>query len=380
MLKATDDADAIGRECVRMFRDMRIKILEIRGVGISINKLEPAGGKDDGGKSIVDMFANAKSKEVKKVESFASAEDSASGGEETFVDGRAQSAKPDLDKAMAAKPQPAARASASSTDYSMTAGELDESVLKELPPEMQAEIRRQFKLPPAPGVSATGINPFARTAAAAKGKHPAALKSATVNPKDRNQVQQKLGLPKHAGVAKHGNAVRLHGRYAEALPSPSQVDPSVFNKLPPEMRKELEDQWKRVQPGKRGAAVDRERSPIKKPKTDAAPATAYSAPSLMGKTDLDDVRDLIGEWISSCPDSGPVEDDCATFVMYCGDLIKEGMLEAIEAVTSYLYRHAKGKEGWKAEVAKMMEKVQVQVKGRYGCESAVISSFDIYFD
>lgn len=388
LLKGTSDGELIGKECVNMFRAMAIEVLEIRGLGIQVAKLEPADGKRGEGKSIVELFGNvvAKGKEVRREEG------EGSGSEERPAKrARSESVQPVERADIPAKsvdPFAGAKAVASRSNLvPQTADQIDEDVLKELPPELQAEILRGLKQPPRPGLSATGINPFARTAAA-KPKPSAPSKPA---PAKSNALSKMMGVSRTAAQPKRNPAVILRGQMAEALPSPSQVDPEVFAAMPDDVKEELKRHWNALKRPLAGAHA----APLKRAKTEpaavdkasnSAPAPAAVAPKesagdrepdLMGKTDPDDVRTLIREWIGSCPDDGPMDEDRATFEAYCGQLLARGSLDAVESVVSYLARHGMDKQGWKSAVEAIVGNVQVLVEKRYGNTSAVLASIKV---
>ncbi|KAI9026196.1 hypothetical protein DFJ74DRAFT_755613 [Hyaloraphidium curvatum] len=374
LLRATGDGELIGKECVQMFRALRLDVLEIRGVGISISKLEPADGKGEGGRSIVELFGNSKGREIqrapsleaedtlaeepKHLEELISRRGSTSELAVTVVDDEEPKARQEVLAARAA--------SAAPSIHPESAEQIDESVLRELPPELQAEVFRQYKLPPRPGVTATGINPFARTAAAAKHKSAPAPR-AKVPEKEKSLVERMFGAARGVGVAKKRPAVILRGQYADALPSPSQIDPQVLAELPESVRKELEQSYRMLKRPFAGMGNDDPSPPPKKQKGKADEPVAASvpapkvaeAPSLMGATDLDDVRKLIREWIASCPEEGPLEEDCETFVVYCAALVRNRMLDVVESVASYIWRHAGGKDKWVTGVRALLERAQV---------------------
>lgn len=425
LLQATGDGEVIGRECVRMYRDLHMEVLEIRGIGIHMSKLEQADAKGKGMRKIMDMFGNAvaagKGKEVVRDEEgsgVGSGAEESVGGDAPRSE-RARSVSVEIQEvAVAAKVAPnkqlTTRAGSSSKPAAPIAGDLhptsvdqlDESVLKELPPDVQAQVLRDLKLPPKPGVSATGVNPFARTtAAAAKGSKPPAKPSFTSNNNNNNssknqpRIQSRLGPSSKTTVAaKHANkSVRLFGLAAEALPSRDEIDPAVLAELPADVQKELQEGWRVMDSGKKrnGGGVDG--GALKKFKADAAgpaakvgvaakpaaqqkPASPPPAappkptvPELMGKTDPDEVRQLLRDWIDSCPDDGPLEADLGTFVEYCKDLVQVNGLGPVESVVACLARHAKGKQGWTASVKSVVGTMQGVIEAKYEGKSAVLA-------
>ena len=59
---ATNDPKLIGRECINILRHMKVKASDLRGIGIQVQKLEPAtvgGHRSKGNQSILN-FATAK--------------------------------------------------------------------------------------------------------------------------------------------------------------------------------------------------------------------------------------------------------------------------------------------------------------------------------
>ncbi|XP_067140610.1 DNA repair protein REV1 isoform X2 [Centruroides vittatus] len=185
-----------------------------------------------------------------------------------------------------------------------------------------------------------------------------------------------------------------------ALPNFSQIDQTVFDVLPNEVKQEIMDAY-----SKRSIHPLMQKSPIKSPfkspkksptsknktrkktKTKMKSATnnlrtktidtviksatitkeeCTRKPNLCGATSLDDVKQLLSEWVEFSP--VPRDDDVTIFSQYMVDVAKEKNLEKLDRIIKYLHRLVKNtsNEDWQAMFKNIVSSVQSTMMQIYG--------------
>ncbi|KAJ7398418.1 hypothetical protein BTVI_125128 [Pitangus sulphuratus] len=208
------------------------------------------------------------------------------------------------------------------------------------------------------------------------------------------------------------------------VPSASQIDKSVLEALPPDLREQVE-QICTIQQGE--SYGDSKKEPIngcntallsqpvgtvllqipelQEPNTnmgidvialpafsqpEAVPSTSDSsgpsalqthqqpgsfrpqAPNLAGAVEFNDVKALLKEWITTISD--PMEEDILQVVKYCTDLIEEKDLEKLDLVVKYMKRlmQSSVESVWNMAFDFILDNVQVVLQQTYGSTLKVI--------
>ncbi|XP_023617245.1 DNA repair protein REV1 isoform X5 [Myotis lucifugus] len=195
------------------------------------------------------------------------------------------------------------------------------------------------------------------------------------------------------------------------VPSPSQLDQSVLEALPPDLREQVE-QVCAVQQGEQHG--DKKNEPVNGCNTGIVPQPvgtvllqipepqasnddmginvialpAFSqgelsastsgvqpspsgcvrppAPNLAGAVEFSDVKTLLKEWITTISD--PMEEDILQVVKYCTDLIEEKDLEKLDLVIKYMKRLTQQsvESVWNMAFDFILDNVQVVLQQTYG--------------
>ncbi|KAJ1954071.1 deoxycytidyl transferase [Linderina pennispora] len=127
------------------------------------------------------------------------------------------------------------------------------------------------------------------------------------------------------------------------LPSASQLDSSVFNELPESIRQELQAVYQQIDPSisiVQGKDVAKDEG------------STHAVPVLFNASSLDDVLDLVRQWVDAYS-HGPLDEDVDEFSNYATSLVKFHDLSASERMLKHLkyWASSKGKgKGWQHAV------------------------------
>uniref|UniRef100_A0A8C1F0K5 DNA repair protein REV1 n=1 Tax=Cyprinus carpio carpio TaxID=630221 RepID=A0A8C1F0K5_CYPCA len=149
------------------------------------------------------------------------------------------------------------------------------------------------------------------------------------------------------------------------LPDVSQVDPEVFAALPRELQDELCSAYR----NKGNAQTENVQCPSS-PSTDV-PETLSKfnprpVPTLAGAYEFSDIRTLLREWVTSI--SEPMEEDILQVVKYCTELVEDKDLEKLYLVIKYMKRlmQQSSESVWSMAFDFILDNVQVVVQQTYG--------------
>ncbi|KAJ2520841.1 deoxycytidyl transferase [Coemansia sp. RSA 1939] len=325
----TSDPARIAPLCVRLLHQLAVDPLDVRGVGIHVQKLNTDGGAADIGKLL------AKPKQIPLKES------------------------PD------------------STGYPSellpSASRIDADVLKELPESIRSELQEAYK----------GKRPSANIGALFPGRPPLPNRDLVRKPlvvKSGRGRPRKLGLSTRAGKSSRStssssrpkqNLVDAFNRM-NSLDNimPSQVDSEVWGNLPTSIRRELAREYVASKPkisepltkdgGRTGSAsaVSSEQAPK---------AALHVVPTLLGKHELSDVRALVKEWVDSSAANGPLEEDVAEFCDYIVALIKRRDLFKAKSILVFWKMCVSRSDGdlWSAATKQLFDRADSTCRAMY---------------
>ncbi|KAJ1727185.1 deoxycytidyl transferase [Coemansia sp. Benny D160-2] len=322
----SSDPARIATLCIRLLHQLAVDPLDVRGVGIQVQKLNTDGGAADIGKLL------AKPKQIPLKES------------------------PD------------------STGYSSellpSASQIDAGVLKELPESIQSELQEAYK----------GKRSSANIGALFPGRPPLPNRDLVRKPlvvKSGRGRPRKLDLSTRAGKSSRSSS-RPKQNLVDAFSRmnsldnimPSQVDSEVWSNLPTSIRRELAREYVASKPkisepltkdgGRTGSAsaVSSEQAPK---------ATLHVVPMLLGKHELSDVRALVKKWVDSSAANGPLEEDVAEFCDYVVALIKHRDLFKAKSILVFWKMCVRKSDGdlWSAATKQLFDRADSTCRAMY---------------
>ncbi|KAJ1964092.1 deoxycytidyl transferase [Dipsacomyces acuminosporus] len=300
--RLTDDPVKIASACIDLLRQMSVDPLDIRSVGIQIQKLN-------------DVHAGA---DIASIMSKPKAQDRA-----THSKGN--------------------RGLASELP---SASQLDINVISELPLSIQQELQAAYQqLDPKINIGISSHSPESTATA----KKPARKPSHGAGHSGRGRPRKLLFPTSGTGSkAKAGgrtlNLVQAF-RKAESLDAvmPSQIDGSVWESLPADIRREVARDYLRSKPSTDGEepqasnklenaagalpSASNQEDPQNTEDKDQDGHQKQPVPALLGKSEIADIRRLIKAWVASS-ETGPYEEDVgeiasfAVSLVRCRDLLK----------------------------------------------------------
>uniref|UniRef100_A0A8C2C5V2 DNA repair protein REV1 n=1 Tax=Cyprinus carpio TaxID=7962 RepID=A0A8C2C5V2_CYPCA len=153
------------------------------------------------------------------------------------------------------------------------------------------------------------------------------------------------------------------------LPDVSQVDPEVFAALPRELQDELCSAYRNKGNAQAQGITGDVQCPSS-PSTDV-PETLSKfnprpVPTLAGAYEFSDIRTLLREWVTSI--SEPMEEDILQVVKYCTELVEDKDLEKLYLVIKYMKRlmQQSSESVWSMAFDFILDNVQVVVQQTYG--------------
>ncbi|RCH86140.1 deoxycytidyl transferase [Rhizopus azygosporus] len=185
----------------------------------------------------------------------------------------------------------------------------------------------------------------------------------------------KLKLPTKSNVArakKNNDEVTLTQLF-ESKNSPlaiqdgldgESIDMDVWNMLPSSIRKELlfDIEKKHKEEMRREDKAVKRKNDIRKPIIELP-----DEPSLQGLTDINDIRRLLREWVSTF-DDGPEPEDVASIGSYLIELVNASHLEKAHLLMLYLqYLSKDHNDEWKAQVKTIQENLNRELVRLYQC-------------
>ncbi|KAJ3023570.1 deoxycytidyl transferase [Thoreauomyces humboldtii] len=408
-----DSAEVLFRESWRMLREMQVPALDIRGIGIHVQKLEGGAVEQaiamEQGQRTLDFRKQPGDVTVSKVPA---ADDSAS-----------KSWAPPVFK----EPLPVKRKLPAPQRLQYDAAAIDMETLRELPKDVQAEIISQLSKargghligvePHTPAINRPGssndfLTSYASTTASQVDPEylnalpPEIRKEMELEMRkaaaDRAMPSMKLPVPAASLEDLPGRNQDIFREYATT--TVSQADPEYLNALPDDIRRELERDMRRAAEGPsraplipRGAVRRDARGTTKasrlqakgmrahgvtpeKTTADRRPATIASAfsarapiPTLGGYTNPEDVRVALSDWVDAFP-RGPEPSELAALQTYFDELVSDMRLDTAEHLALWLLdrvapNRAKGKgsRAWADAARDCLAKLSKSVEDSYGC-------------
>lgn len=388
---ATDDAEVIGSEAVKLLGSMRLDPIELRGVGIQVTKLEFSTGPPKGQGLLSAMFGKAKAAQEARVE--VEVEDEASPPGDVEVESNEGSVEGDEVEAGSAAPRaPPAPAAPSDLD-------VDPEFLAAMPPSIRAELeaelaakrkrkRSEEMTPEVESVEAgdsVGLHDDNHGDAPVTARTGGRNKYAHITKQLRPKIKTMMGnkaiaeLPLYTAWGKRpASRSRSHsvdpavgsttapstesdsdiqvieadvakiGEYAVSTLRELGIDLDVFAALPADLRAEVvQAERQKLQLRRHGgkhsakAAV----SPAKRTKDAAAPkiaptpATVTRKPALFGARDTSAVAEVLTRWVVTC-EGQPADADVArvgTYLVKCVHAFMGGVDHV-----AVLLRHLRG--------------------------------------
>lgn len=362
MKTATDDDQMIAKECHSLLQQMKVPVVDLRGVGIQVSRLEVKKLTDNQHDNSTlrkylkpvqtetnqkpeaddDDFKETKTKDAKKeatalfpsnfeeVDATVLAslpEDIRLQVEEEFKQ-RAKTV-PLVPPQVPSVPLPAQRNSEKSTELPASLSQIDPSVLGQLPKDIVDEITSMYasKTPSSPAKSST--------------KGPTAEQSPKRAPKKPNRAKR---------TPKKSSPDKMQVPYRHLTIS------QMFNKM--------------GSPTKNMVTVDEDLSrdsPVQEvPETPQPSQSTTDKPNLMGRVELVDVRKLICEWVSEF--DAPLVEDEEIFCRYVRKLVEERDLERAHVVIRHTCRQLllKKKHDWLRFYSETVDQLQTAVFASYG--------------
>ncbi|CEJ01524.1 hypothetical protein RMCBS344292_15548 [Rhizopus microsporus] len=185
----------------------------------------------------------------------------------------------------------------------------------------------------------------------------------------------KLKLPTKSNVArakKNNHEVTLTQLFESKNPplaiqdglDGESIDMDVWNMLPSSIRKELlfDIEKKHKEEMRREDKAVKRKNDIRKPIIELP-----NEPSLQGLTDINDIRRLLREWVSTF-DDGPEPEDVASIGSYLIELVNALHLEKAHLLMLYLqYLSKDHNDEWKAQVKTIQENLNRELVRLYQC-------------
>jgi hypothetical protein len=255
-------------------------------------------------------------------------------------------------------------------------------VFAALPPEMQTEVARDYGVPVEQlcGGQAARAPPAATAAAKGASWPPLSqLDAATLQelPEElRAELLQSYAAPTFGAPRSPAPPRRRQDPVAMELPSPSQVDSSVWQALPPSMRAELEEAYARrcaPTPPTADDAVEEADDAVEEPPTAVAgPADDQQAPALSECRDVQDLRRVLRVWVDSVPGGeAPDAGDCSAVAEFLAHHVRHANLELPWLLLRHLDRLTADRPSWRAAVEDLIAAVQACVMRRHGSRLAL---------
>ncbi|TSL16125.1 DNA repair protein REV1 [Bagarius yarrelli] len=415
----TDCGQLIAAEVIKLFRAMKLAVIDMRGVGLQVQLLESShlDAGSSRSRNIRELLTSRRpplnhSKEVQRADNSSSVSSthkeisSPSTSFSTFLDS--------MPGTSTGRPSAIHSPRHSRADLNFTIdvpppSQVDQSVLNALPPELREQVEQAWNHKQVPDTSF----------------HPA-----TTQQSFTSAPSVLLHLPdQHGQTGSTGIILEL--------PDFSQVDPDVFAALPRELQEELHFAYRRKEnaqaqvveqrnsllhlkqtaigktkrrykrknasPAKKGANTLKRLIPGNSPaksspsktiplllKSKEAPSgfkmeneppsssvslpvpevlpkcTPRPVPTLAGAFELADVRALLREWVTTI--SEPMEEDILQVVKYCTELIEDKDLEKLDLVIKYMKRlmQQSVESVWSMAFDFILDNVQVVVQQSYG--------------
>ncbi|KAJ1730804.1 deoxycytidyl transferase [Coemansia biformis] len=321
----TNDPARIAAACIDLLHRMDIDPLDIRAVGIQVQRLNSLENSTD----IGDMFTKAKER--------------SEGG---------------------AGARPGAQCELPS------ASQLDPSVVDELPEDIQEELRTAYKLV---GHAANVPAPRASSESPASSTSEVSIRGTSARSGQRKDSTRRVRPRK---LAFQGSKPRPECtkpdllqafRKVETLDAvmPSQVDEDVWRHLPTGIRRELARDYIKTKPprhpglGQAPTGFTAGAQPEMDGVSEQAPAQLpaqpeYDGPTQLGKYQLANIKQLIGEWTRSSED-GPLAEDIVDIGDYVESLVRGRSLVSASSVLTYLMFCVRDKRGaWAAAADSVM--------------------------
>ncbi|KAJ2156286.1 deoxycytidyl transferase [Coemansia sp. RSA 552] len=324
----TSDPAKIAGACTRLLQMIAVDPLDIRGVGIQVQRLNSL----EAGLDISEMFSKPR-------------------------------ASPGNNNSSTSEVAGAASSTPTYTDLP-SSSQLDPDVINELPESIRDELRaayhqmdtnsrsnaaRSKTVSPGQAALMTARDPSPRTGVCATG--------------GRRGKPRKLAFNVSGTKPQRPKADLLQAfRKVEALDSimPSQIDRTVWDDLPQEIRRELARDYAKSKP------PPVETKPAVMPATRPASPPQYSGPVLLGRHALDDIRSLIREWVSM-GNQAPLEDDIDMFSSYATALVDHCDLKKASCVLAYLKYCVRDKnDAWRSAATTIIEQANCACSAKYG--------------
>ncbi|KAJ2589769.1 deoxycytidyl transferase [Coemansia sp. RSA 1797] len=301
----TNDVDRVSATCISLLHRLAVDPLDIRAVGIQIQKLNSF----DNAVSIGEMLAKSK----------------------------AQTAN-DSDYNVSKPP--------SAIFELPSASQLDMDVVNELPESIQQELRAAMHQADNKGGTKAGktpdISPAQPNPSSSKSTSGTANKGSFGSRRGR---PRKLAFPASNIKSERSKPNLLDSfRKLETMDSimPSQLDGEVWKHLPVNIRRELVREYVKSKPAPIVASAQCDVSPtaaatvIKEVETGPKPPVVpeYTGPMLLGKHLMVDIKLLVKEWTGSSSD-GPLAEDVAEFAHYIDCVVRDRDLVKANIVLLY---------------------------------------------
>ncbi|MCI4378310.1 hypothetical protein PGIGA_G00214420 [Pangasianodon gigas] len=409
----TDCGQLIAAEVIKLFRAMKLAVIDMRGVGLQVHLLESLSRS----RSIRELLTSRRpmfnhSKDVQKTDDLSRMSSSQkeicspATTSCTFSDSMPGTSK----GGFSATHSPShSRADLNLSIEVPSPSQVDRSVLDALPPELREQVEQAWNHKQVPDSSF----------------HPATPQQTfTVAPSVLLHLPDQPGQTDSTGIILE-------------LPDFSQVDPDVFAALPRELQEELHSAYRRrentqaqvveqrnpllhlkqtavgrtkrrykrknASPAKKGSSPLKRlipgNSPAKSSPSKTIPlllkgkealsgfkienvppssslshqapevlskCTPRPVPTLAGAFELSDVRALLREWVTTISD--PMEEDILQVVKYCTELVEDKDLEKLDLVIKYMKRlmQQSVESVWSMAFDFILDNVQVVVQQTYG--------------
>ncbi|MCJ8732420.1 hypothetical protein PDJAM_G00211280 [Pangasius djambal] len=355
----TDCGQLIAAEVIKLFRAMKLAVIDMRGVGLQVHLLESS-HSDTGlsrSRSIRELLTCRRpmfnhSKDVQKTDDLSRM----SSNQKEICSPATTSCNFSDSMPGTSKGGPSATHSPSYSRADLnlsievpSPSQVDRSVLDALPPELREQVEQAWTHKQVPDSSF----------------HPATPQQTfTVAPSVLLHLPDQPGQTDSTGIILE-------------LPDFSQVDPDVFAALPRELQEELRSAYRRRENTQ--AQVVEQRNPLlhlkqtavgrtkrRYKRKNASPAKKGAIPTLAGAFELSDVRALLREWVTTI--SEPMEEDILQVVKYCTELVEDKDLEKLDLVIKYMKRlmQQSVESVWSMAFDFILDNVQVVVQQSYG--------------
>ena len=409
----TDKVEVVFKEVLNLVKACSdLSPSDLRGVGITISKLEKINaGKNSASNSILKFMKNKKKSPIPASSKTVQGDDQSNFGVENgnFPQDSKQlnlevlkELPPEIraeveaeynigpstskltDPRSATGVNPPEEDNSNSCDISFS--QLDQDVLSELPPELQIEINRHFSVNEGqekrvanPAGTKTAFDALMTVTSPRKD-----IKSRRGRKKGSVNRAKKLNSPKKVGAK---TAVFGHLE-TEDDGSCASVDIDVFNSLPENIKAEVAAQMKmlsgKIEPdnskettvGTSAETVDKKtEGPVKhrkgkkkvlREKRKYEEESQEYLPSFMGRTGLENIRALLKDWVSST--DCPVSDDLNLLDDFLLDLIKNREIDLVRILIKCLHRNILKRnraELWKQTWKSLVIKTQSVMKAIY---------------